>query len=105
MPLHRHRVYFDYASSRRARIEYWFSVSIYLSAGILIVSLLGSLPDVVSLILRWLLPDGLAHQLGVISGTEQVSLLATLREILIAVSGAYLALALFIRSHTRQGPQ
>ena len=51
MPLHRHRVYFDYASSRRARIEYWFSVSIYLSAGILILSLLGSLPDVVSVYL------------------------------------------------------
>jgi hypothetical protein len=101
MPLHRRRVYFDYAPSRRARIESGLSFSIYLSGGILILSLLGCLPDVVSLILRWLLPDALVSRLGVISGAEQVSLLTTLCEVLMTASGVYLVLALFIRSHSR----
>ena len=101
MPIHRRRVYFDYPSSRRARIEGWVSFSIYVSAGILILSLLGSLPDVASLFFMWLLPKELAHRLVVISGGGQASLLATLCEILMVVSGAYLVLALFVRSHTR----
>ena len=105
MPFHRRRVYFDYVPGRRARIESGFSVSIYVSAGILILSLLGSLPDLVRRIHRWLLPDGLVYRLGVVSGAEQVSLLVTLCEILMAVSGVYLVMALLIRSHTRQGPQ
>jgi hypothetical protein len=81
------------------------SFSIYLAGVVLILSLLGCLPDVLSLILGWLLPERLALKLGVISGPEPISLLATLCETLMAVSGAYLVLALLVRSHTRHGPQ
>ena len=105
MPIHRRRVYLSYDSSRRARAESGFSFSICVSAGILILSLLGSLPDVLSLILTWFLPDSLARQLEVISGAQQVSLLTTLCEILMAVSGTYLVLALVIRSLARPGPR
>ena len=105
MPIHRRRVYLSYDSSRRARAESGFSFSICVSAGILILSLLGSLPDIVSQILRWLLPDSLASKLGVISGAEQASSLTTLCEVLMAVSGVYLFLALVIRSHARHGPR
>jgi hypothetical protein len=101
MPMHRRRVYFDHSSSRKARSEGWFSLSIYLSAAILLFSLLGCLPDVLSLTLAWLLPERLSYRLGVISGTAQASLLATLCEILLALSGAYLVAALFIKRHTR----
>jgi hypothetical protein len=105
MAIRRRRVYYDYSYSRRMRIEGWLSLSILLSAGIFLLSLFGSLPEVKSLILRELRPDGLPYQLGVISRAEQVSLFATICEILMAVSGAYLALALFVRSHAKQAPR
>jgi len=103
MPIHRRRVYLSYDSSRRARAESGFSFSICVSAGILILSLLGSLPVVVSQILTWLLPYTIAYRLGVISGAEQLSFFTTLREILMAVSGTCLVLALVITSLARQG--
>src|ERR1019366_8375494 len=60
MPMHRRRVYLDYGPSRKSRIEGWLSFSIYLSAAILLLSLLGCLPDVMSSTLRWLLPERLS---------------------------------------------
>ena len=105
MPIHRRRVYLDYDSSRRARAESGFSFSICVSAGILILSLLGSLPEIVSRILTWLLPESLAGKLGVISGAQQASSLTTLCEVLMAFSGVYLVLALVIRSLSRHGPR
>ena len=105
MPVHRRRVYLSYDSSRRARAESGFSFSICVSAGILILSLLGSLPDILPRILRWLLPGSSASQLGAIPGAGPGSLLTTLCEILMVVSGAYLVLALVIRSLARPGPR
>ena len=104
MPMHRRRVYLDYSSSRKARMEGWLSFSIYLSAAILLLSLLGCLPDVISSTLRWLLPERLSYRFGVTSGMEQASVLAVLCEALMTLSGAYLVVALFIQSSTRQGP-
>ena len=103
MPMHRRRVYFDYSSSRRARIEGWLSLSIYLSAAILLLSLLGCLPDIMSLTLSWLLPDRLSSRLGAISGMEQGSSLAMFCETLMVLSGAYLVAALIIKSNTKPG--
>ena len=100
MPMHRRRVYFDYSSSRRARTEGWLSLSIYMSAAILLLSLLGCLPNIIASTVGWLLPER-AYRLGVISGTLQVPELTILCEIMVAFSGAYLAVALFIKSHTR----
>jgi hypothetical protein len=99
--MHRRRVYFDYSSSRKARAEGGLSFSIYVSAAILLLSLLGCLPEVMSSTLGWLLPERAAYRLGVISGTGQAPLLAMLCEILMALSGTYLVVALFIKSHTR----
>jgi hypothetical protein len=98
MPIHRRRVYFDYSSSQRARTEGWLSLSIYMSAAILLLSLLGCLPNIIASTVGWLLPER-AYRLGVISGT--VPELTILCEIMMAFSGAYLAVALFIKSHTR----
>jgi hypothetical protein len=78
----------------------WLSVSIYLSAAILLFSMLGCLPDVISLIVNWLLPERPSALLGVLSGTA--SSLVVSCEILMAFSGAYLVVALLIKSHTRQ---
>jgi hypothetical protein len=86
-------------------MEGWLSLSIYLSAAILLLSLLGCLPDVISSSLRWLQRESLSDQVGVASGTEQASVLVVLCEALLTVSAAYLVVALFIKSHTRQGPQ
>ena len=105
MPIHRRRVYLNYDSSRRARAESGFSFSLCVSAGILIFSLLGSLPEIVSRILSWLLPESLASKLGVISGAQQASSLTTLCEVLMVVSGVYLVLALAIRSLASHGPR
>jgi len=101
MPMHRRRVYLDRSSSRKARIEGWLSLSIFLSAAILLLSLLGCLPDLVSSTARWLLPERLWDRLGVLTGTE-TSVLAVPCEILMTLSGAYLVVALFVKSHTRQ---
>jgi hypothetical protein len=95
--MHRRRVYLDYGSSRRARAEGWFSLSIYLSAAVLLLSLLGCLPEVMSSISSWLLPERASYRLGLTSGTVQTSGL----EILMVISGAYLVVALFLKSHTR----
>ena len=104
MPMHRRRVYLDCSSSRKSRIEGWLSFSIYLSAAILLLSLVGCLPDVMSSTLRWLLPERLTDRVGVASGMEQASVLAVLCETLMTLSGAYLVVALFIQSQTRKGP-
>ncbi len=101
MPMHRRRVYLDHSSSRKARIEGWLSLSIFLSAAILLLSLLGCLPDVVSSTLLWVLPEKLSARLGVPSGTE-TSVWVLPCGILMSLSGAYLVVALFIQSHTRQ---
>ena len=104
MPVHRHRVYLECGSSRKARIEGWLSLSIFVSAAILLLSLIVCLPDVVSWTLGWLLPERLSAQLlvrlGVTSVTER-SVLVVPCEILMTFSGAYLVLALFIKSHAR----
>lgn len=82
MPMHRRRVYLGYSPSPRSRLEGWLSFSIYLSAAILLLSLLGCLPDVVSSTLRWLLPERLSDRAGVASGMEQASGLTLLCETL-----------------------
>jgi hypothetical protein len=104
MPMHRRRVYMEHGPSRKSRIEGWLSFSIYLSAAILMLSLPGCLQDVMSSTLRWLPPGGLSDRVGVASGTEQASGLTLLCETLMMLSGVYLAVALFIQSHGRQGP-
>ena len=104
MPMHRRRVYLAYSPSRRSRLEGWLSFSIYLSAAILLLSLLGCLPDVMSSTLRWLLPERLSDRVGVASGTEPASGLTLLCETLMTLSGVYLVVALFIQSHSKQGP-
>ena len=101
MSIRRRRVYFDYSYSRKMRIEGWLSLSIYLAAGIFFLSLLVCLPHLISLVVSWLLPDRMSYQLG-LSRAEQTSFLATLCQILMPVSGAYLFLALFISSHAKQ---
>ncbi len=103
MPMHRRRVYLGDSPSRRSRMEGWLSFSIYLSAAILLLSLLGCLPDVMSSTLRWLLPERLSDRVGVPSGMEQASGLTLLCETLMMLSGVYLAVALFIQSHGRHG--
>jgi len=103
MPMHRRRVYLDHSSSRRARIEGWLSLSIVVSAVILLLSLIGCLPGMVSSTLVWLLPERVSDRLGVPSGTG-TSALAALCEILMTLSGAYLVVALFIKSCARRPP-
>ena len=100
MPWHRRRVYIDRSASRRTQMEGWLSLSIYLSATILVLSLLGCMPDLVSSIFSWLLPE---NRIGA-SVTERSSVWAVLGETLMAISGAYLVVALFIKSHGGQGP-
>jgi hypothetical protein len=97
--MHRRRVYTDFSSSRKAQSEGWLSISIYVSAVILLFSLLGCLPDMISSTLGWLLPERVSYRLGVGSGTT--SSLALFWEALMAISGAYLVLALFVKSHPR----
>ena len=82
MPMHRRRVYLDYSSSRKSRIEGWLSFSIYLSAAILLLSLLGCLPDVISSTLSWLLPERLSDRFGVALVTGRSSGLTLLCETL-----------------------
>src|SRR5262249_61583752 len=53
MPMHRRRVYFDHSYSRRARIEGWLTLSIFLSAAVLLVCLLCCLSEASST-LCWL---------------------------------------------------
>jgi hypothetical protein len=104
MPMHRRRVYLEHGSSRKSRIQAWLSFSIYLSAAILLLSLLGCLPDVVSSTVRWLVPERLSDGARLASGAEQASALTLLCETLLMLSGAYLGVALFIQSHSKQGP-
>ena len=85
-------------------MEGWLSFSIFLSAAILLLSLLGCLPDVVSSALRLLLPERVSGRIGVSLETE-TSVLALPCEILMTLSGAYLVLALFIKSQTRPRSQ
>src|SRR5579862_2285376 len=103
MPTRRRRVYFDHSYSRRMRMESGLSLSIFLSAGIFLLALLASVRDLASRAASWLLPDGASFQYGAISTPEAPSLLATLCEILMALSAAYLVLALFIKFLARPG--
>jgi hypothetical protein len=103
MPMHRRRVYIDHSSSRKRRIEGWLSLSIFLSVAILLLSLIGCLPDVIASTLGWFLPERTSVRLGISSGTES-SVWVLPCEILMTLSGTYLALALFIKSQTRQRP-
>jgi hypothetical protein len=103
MPMHRRRVYIDRSSSRKARIEGWLSLSIFLSAAILLLSLLGCLPDLISTTFRWLLPERLYGRFGVSSGTD-VSVFALPCEILMTFSGAYLVVALLLKAQTGRRP-
>jgi hypothetical protein len=96
MALHRRRVYYGYSYSRRSRIENGLSFSIYVTVVIFLLSFVGCLPEIISTIGGWLRSD---H--GGFSAAGQDSLLITLCEILMTLSGAYLAIALFIRSHTK----
>jgi hypothetical protein len=101
MALHRRRVYSGYSHSysRRMRMESSLYFSIYVAAGVFFLSLVGCLPEFISLIVSWL-RSAQYPQPG-FSVTEQGSFLVTLCEILMTVSGAYLVLALLIRSNTR----
>ena len=99
----RRRVYFDYSYSRRMRMEAWLSISIYVAAGIFLLSLMVCLPDILSVLGSWFLPHELSFPLnGGYSGAEQSSLITTTCWVLMAFSGAYLIPALFIRFHTRR---
>jgi len=100
MPMHRRRVYVERGPGRKAQIEGWLSFSIFLSVVILLLSLFGCLPDVLSSAARWLLPGKLSDRFGLFSETES-SVLVLPCEILMTLSGAYLVVALFIKSHTR----
>jgi hypothetical protein len=104
MPMHRRRVYLDHSSSRKARIEGWLSLSIFLAAGILLISLLGCLQDLVSLVLSSFLPEKLAARFGVVSGAE-TPVWTVPCEVLMTISGAYLIVAALLRSQTRQRPR
>jgi hypothetical protein len=104
MPMHRRRVYLDRSSRRKARMEGWLSLSIFLSAAILLLSLLGCLPDLVSSTVSWLLPDRLSARLG-LTGAAETSVWAVPCEILMTLSGAYLVVALFLKSQTRHQPR
>ena len=98
MPMHRRRVYLEHGSGRKARMEGLLALSIYVSALILVLSLAVCLPDLISSTRRWL-------EFGAVSGTEGASALVVLCEVLMTISGAYLLVALFIRSHGGQGPR
>ena len=100
MPMHRRRVYLEHGATRKARMERWFYLSIFLSAAILMLSLVVCLPDIISSIRELLLPPRRTYQFGA-SHTQQASALILCCEILTAVSAAYLAVALFIRSNSR----
>lgn len=105
MPMHRRRVYLERGSTRKARMESWLSLSIYLSAAILLLSLIGCLPELSSSILGWLLPDRPSHRVAAASPTEPSSAVTMFCETMIALAGAYLVVAVFIQSNTRQGPR
>ncbi|SPE30805.1 hypothetical protein SBA3_170002 [Candidatus Sulfopaludibacter sp. SbA3] len=91
MPLHRRKVYLE-----RKRIgAWWLNYFIYLSAAIVILSLVGCLPDVANLVARWFLPAAVAERIGVVARPEY--LLTEFFEFLLAVSGIFLVLALCIR--------
>ena len=100
MPMHRRRVYIDRGASRRARIEGWFAFSIYVSAAVLLLSLIVCLPEIISSTLRWLAPERPSYRFGALA-TAQSSILVVFCEILTTLSGAYLAVALLIKSNTR----
>ena len=80
-------------------MEGWLSLSIYLSATILILSLAVCLPDIVHSILRWLQSETPTYRFGELPHT-QASAFVVLCEFLTTISGAYLVVALFIRSNT-----
>ena len=101
MPMHRRRVYLEHGSSRRARMEVWLSLSIFLAAAILIFSLVVCLPDMISSTSGWLYPVKRTYQFGSSPGPQRASALVELCETLTVISGAYLAVALFIRSNSR----
>jgi hypothetical protein len=98
--MHRRRVYVDRGSRRKAKLEGFLSLSIFLSAATLFLSLLGCWPDVLYSTASWFLPDSLSDRFG-FSSQRESSVLALLCEILMTVSGAYLLVALFIKSHTK----
>ena len=88
MPMRRRRVYWDHSYSRRDRMESWLSISIYLSGAVLLLSMLGCLPDIISSTVSWLLPAKLSHRPGGLSANEQVSpLLTSLCGFLMVLSG------------------
>ena len=101
MPMHRRRVYVEHGASRRARLEAWLSLSIVVSALILILSLLGCLPDLISMLRSWLLPERLPARF---QPTPLKSPSAWIEpcEMLLTISGAYLIFAVFLKSHTRR---
>src|SRR5579863_10408398 len=101
MPIHRRKVYFDYSLGRKRRMEEWFSYSIFVSVAILILCLLASLPDMMSRTVAWVMPRSFVERIG--SASEVEHFLAAICEFLAVISGAYLALALFIRSIASQG--
>ena len=102
MPMHRRRVYLDYSASRRARMEGWLSLSIFLSTGVLLVSLLVCLPDVISSTLNWIKPERLYTRPEVASQTV-TSALAIPCEILMTLSAGFLVVALLLKF--RSGPR
>ena len=102
MPLHRRKVYLDNSLSRHRQAENWLAYSIVLAAVILIISAFGSLSDVAFVVSGWFLPHEMPNGSGEISAVPQF--LTELCEFLAVISGAYLALALLIRSVTRHGP-
>ena len=102
MPMHRRRVYLERGSSRKARIEGWLSLSIYVSAAILMLSMLACLPDLISSTVRWLRPETANFRFGgAAPWTERVSTWTVICKGLMTLSGAYLVGALFIKSNDR----
>ena len=101
MQLHRRRVYHGNSYSRRMRLEGNLSLTVYLAAAVFLLSVLGSLPDLASQVVGWFVPAQ-PYPFGT-SSADSAPLWAELRETLMAVSGACLGLALFLKFLGRRG--
>ena len=82
-------------------MEGGLSLAIYLSAAILLLSLVGCLPDLISSTIRWFVPERPFYPLGFASAAESGSAVAALCEVLMTISAACLVVALLIKRHAR----
>ena len=83
-------------------MEGWLSYSIYVSAAVLLLSLVGCLPQLIFSFLSWLQPAGEAYRFGAARAAEPASAFTLLCEALMTISGAWLLLASLIQSSGRR---